>query len=376
MNKLNLPDNLIRLRHEKHLTQEELADFMGVTKASVSKWEKGMHTPDLLLLPQLASFFDVTVDELIGYDSQLSSEQIRRKYAELSKDFATLAFDDALENARALAHKYYACYPLLLQLSILYCNHYMLAKTEQQRRAILQEAAAWCDRIMENSNDVGLCGDALVLKAGLQLQLGKALEAIDALELSADPSRFAAKSAGLLIQAYQSVGHTKKAKSFAQAKQYLDLLELTNDAVLEISLHMEEIGHCEETIRRVTGLLELYQLETLQPNTVAQFHFQCAVFYATYARAEEALAALARFERCVDRILKSEPCGLHGDDYFYLLDEWIDRLPLGNMLPRDKSFIHQHLRDPLAHPAFASIQKQPEFQRLVRRLTQGGEENA
>ena len=36
MNKLNLSDNIIRLRHEKKLTQEELADFIGVTKGSVS----------------------------------------------------------------------------------------------------------------------------------------------------------------------------------------------------------------------------------------------------------------------------------------------------------------------------------------------------
>ena len=123
MNKLNLPDNIIRLRHEKKLTQEELADFMGVTKASVSKWEKGINTPDLLLLPQLAAYFDVTVDELIGYEAQLSGEQIRRKYAELSGDFASLPFADALEKARTLAHKYYACYPFLLQLSVLYWNH-------------------------------------------------------------------------------------------------------------------------------------------------------------------------------------------------------------------------------------------------------------
>lgn len=51
MNKLHLAENIIRLRHEKRLTQEELADFMGVTKASVSKWENGISTPDILLLP-------------------------------------------------------------------------------------------------------------------------------------------------------------------------------------------------------------------------------------------------------------------------------------------------------------------------------------
>lgn len=39
MNVLNLSENIVRLRRERKITQEELADFIGVTKASVSKWE-------------------------------------------------------------------------------------------------------------------------------------------------------------------------------------------------------------------------------------------------------------------------------------------------------------------------------------------------
>ena len=62
MNTLQFADNLTRLRREKKVTQEELADFIGVTKASVSKWETRQSLPDILILPQLASFFNVTVD--------------------------------------------------------------------------------------------------------------------------------------------------------------------------------------------------------------------------------------------------------------------------------------------------------------------------
>ena len=79
MNTLQFADNLTRLRREKKVTQEELADFIGVTKASVSKWETRQSLPDILILPQLASFFNVTVDELLGYSPQLSKEQIDRK---------------------------------------------------------------------------------------------------------------------------------------------------------------------------------------------------------------------------------------------------------------------------------------------------------
>lgn len=74
MDELNLSENIVRLRHKKKLTQEGLADFLGVTKASVSKWENAQSMPDILLLPRLAAFFDVTIDELVGYKAQLSTE--------------------------------------------------------------------------------------------------------------------------------------------------------------------------------------------------------------------------------------------------------------------------------------------------------------
>lgn len=197
---------------------------MGVTKASVSKWENAQSTPDLQLLIQLAAFFDVTVDELLGYEPQLSREQIRRCYAELSRDFASLPFEAALEKTRSLAHQYYSCYPLILQLSVLYWNHHMLAKTEEGRKQVLEEAVAWCRHILGKCSDVGVCSDALVVKAGLDLQLGRAAEAIDALEPVSDPSRMAGQNANLLVQAYQMTGKQEKAKSYVQAKQYLDLL--------------------------------------------------------------------------------------------------------------------------------------------------------
>lgn len=371
MNKMNLPENLIRLRHEKKLTQEELADFIGVTKASVSKWEKGINTPDLMLLPQLAAYFDVTVDELIGYEARLSGEQIRRQYAELSKEFAILPLADVLEKIRVLAHKYYACYPFLLQLGILYLNHYMLAETEDGRKTLLLEAVEWCDRILENCSDVGVYGDAVVLKAALQLRLGKAAEAVEALEPSADPDRLAAQHGILLVQAYQLAGDTEKARSYAQVKQYLDLLALIGDAILALSLNEKDMGQCEETVRRITGIIELYHLEALHPNLAAQFHFQAAIVYAVNGREEEALAALHGFERCVDRLLNAKQIKLHGDEYFNRLDAWIERLPLGSMAPRDKSFIRQSVGEALAHPAFGRLKGQEVFQKIADRLTGG-----
>ena len=101
MNALKLAENIIQLRHEKKITQEQLADFVGVTKASVSKWETKQSMPDILLLPQLAAFFDVTIDELLGYEPQLSKEQIQKIYLELAADFAKISFEEVIEKAKS-----------------------------------------------------------------------------------------------------------------------------------------------------------------------------------------------------------------------------------------------------------------------------------
>ena len=58
--------NLRRLRRERGMTQEEVADRLGVSFQSVSKWERGESEPSLSMLPELACLFDVSTDEIYG----------------------------------------------------------------------------------------------------------------------------------------------------------------------------------------------------------------------------------------------------------------------------------------------------------------------
>lgn len=62
---MSLGENIVRLRTEKRLTQEELADLLGVSRQSVSKWESDASTPELDKLIRLSEVFDITVDELV-----------------------------------------------------------------------------------------------------------------------------------------------------------------------------------------------------------------------------------------------------------------------------------------------------------------------
>lgn len=66
--RLSLPDNISRLRKEHCLTQEQLAEALGVTFASVSKWERGVATPELSLIAEMADIFGVSLDALVGFE--------------------------------------------------------------------------------------------------------------------------------------------------------------------------------------------------------------------------------------------------------------------------------------------------------------------
>ena len=67
-----LASNLRRLRLEKKLTQEQLAEAMGVTCAAVSKWERGLSFPDISLLIPLADILKVSLYDLLtgGEDNE------------------------------------------------------------------------------------------------------------------------------------------------------------------------------------------------------------------------------------------------------------------------------------------------------------------
>jgi transcriptional regulator with XRE-family HTH domain len=128
MKKLNLGKSIIQKRKEKGITQEKLAEYMGVSKAAVSKWESGQSYPDILLLPELATYFNISVDELLGYSPQMSREEIKKVYQEFSHDFAVKPFEEVIEACKQTIREYYACFPLLLAMIQLLLNHSMLAK--------------------------------------------------------------------------------------------------------------------------------------------------------------------------------------------------------------------------------------------------------
>ena len=83
--KLNIGKNIKKLRTLKNVTQEELADHLGISYQAVSRWEKGLCYPDIELIPEIANYFETGLDELMGgRQSKDEIDKIISKMSEIS----------------------------------------------------------------------------------------------------------------------------------------------------------------------------------------------------------------------------------------------------------------------------------------------------
>lgn len=106
-------ENLKKLRKSKDLTQETLAEFLGMSFQAVSKWERGETYPDITMLPVIASFFGVTVDSLLGTDMIEKEKQINEYYEKYARMLAEGKVDEAREMLKTAVSEFPGNYDLL-----------------------------------------------------------------------------------------------------------------------------------------------------------------------------------------------------------------------------------------------------------------------
>ncbi len=373
MNELNFSDNIVKLRHKKKITQEQLADFIGVTKASVSKWENKQTLPDILILPELAAFFDVTIDELLGYEPQLSKEQIQKLYLELTEAFAESPFEEVMKKSEELTKKYYSCYPFLFQIACLWINHFMIAENQTRQTEILISISNLCSHIISNCRNISICNDSIILKSFADLQLGRAQEVIDSLEEMFNPCHLSVQNDTILLQAqaYQMNGQNDKADSITQINMFSHLLNLIENATWYITINSDNLSACESTIERMNHIFAAYDLEYLHPNSVAGFYYQAAIVYCLHDKTQKAINKLERYAACIKKLWENEAV-LHGDSYFTSIESWFEQLNIGNHAPRDKRIIINSAISALSHPAFTILSDMTAYQKIKQSLSEKG----
>ncbi len=147
---LSIGENVKRKRLERDLTQEELAIHIGISAQSVSKWERGDGYPDIEMLPALANYFNISVDELLGTSITEKTE----KYNRINKIWKANNNDGVHKENVDLMREALRKFPndalLLVQLST---SLEKLDGTQEEKDRYLRESIAVQEQILNYCED-------------------------------------------------------------------------------------------------------------------------------------------------------------------------------------------------------------------------------
>ena len=114
---MSIGTNIKKMRRERDMTQEALADYLGISVGAVSQWECDRTSPDISQLPLLANVFDVTVDEILGVDQTKSAIRIEEIVERANELYFKCDFDGAAKVVREGLKKYPRSYYLMVTLA-------------------------------------------------------------------------------------------------------------------------------------------------------------------------------------------------------------------------------------------------------------------
>ena len=175
----NIAENIRAYRKHRGLTQEQLAEVLGVSVGAVYKWESRSSLPELRIIMEMADFFDVSVDALLGYhlnDNRLNAMVERLWEASNSRDF------DAVSEAEKAVRKYPHSFDVVFAAANLYYTFAAGTKKEPWlRRAIelLNSARMLVSQCTDSRvNESWICG----MIAEMHEMLGETDKALELLK--------------------------------------------------------------------------------------------------------------------------------------------------------------------------------------------------
>lgn len=151
--KFDLGEKLKSLRKKRDLTQEQLAEYLGVSFQAISKWETNAAMPDISMFPILANFYGVTTDELLGVDTSKINEKINAYLKEADNLYKAWKLKEMVEVARK------ACVEFPGNDNIFYYLAWSLGQAQNVIRTKsenLNEAIKIAERILCDSTDTDM----------------------------------------------------------------------------------------------------------------------------------------------------------------------------------------------------------------------------
>lgn len=155
-----------RRRLELGLTQEQVAQRLGVTAPAVNKWERGATCPDIALLGPLARLLQTDINALLCFQEDLTQEEITRYTQEVAETAQAAGLAAGFQQGRERLQAYPNCDLLLQNLTLVLEGELMMAPLPPEEQASY-EAELWAmyQRLADSEDEALRCGAAYMLAA-------------------------------------------------------------------------------------------------------------------------------------------------------------------------------------------------------------------
>jgi len=176
---MNIGSQIKKLRHERNITQEQLAEYLNISVPAISQWECGKTAPDISQLPLLANIFKVSSDIILGIDIDKTEEKINEIYTAAYNESVDGFHEKAVNTLRNGLMEFPDSYKLIASLIIeIYCmGDNGLSENEKETR--FNELSSLCQKILDGCTDNNIRTSILPIVCGeVYPKTGKHKEAI------------------------------------------------------------------------------------------------------------------------------------------------------------------------------------------------------
>ncbi len=162
---MSIGTNIKKLRRERDMTQEELAELLGITANAVSQWECERTAPDITQLPALANIFRVSADVILGIDLSANDARIEKIYNEVRELWCTARREEAKKLCREALKEFPDAYLIMEELAF--------NLSDSDKLEDLKESISLFERIRANTSEEGAKNFATGSLCNLYMKTGQ-----------------------------------------------------------------------------------------------------------------------------------------------------------------------------------------------------------
>ena len=286
--KIEIGKKIAKLRIEKGYTQEDLAKLCAISSAAVSKWENNNSYPDITTLPILARIFNITIDELLNFEMDITQDVIDQFIKDMIMKFTT-SYEEGMKFCKTLLYTYPNSELLKLKVAGAHIQVYLCLSAQQDALPFIEEFSEFAKQLCKelvHSQDLTIRQAACILYSNFSQTTEDRKECLSYIEKLPKLMNTTTISSSL----YMGLQEHDKAKHMLQTQLYQDVSNMLL-YLLNLSTIAQAANQKEEAYALLQCMEQINELMNLHSTIIPQLCFS----YAALQNEEQTLRLLRNY---------------------------------------------------------------------------------